>query len=422
MTNVIKFDIVFIMEKITAKENMIGDIMQGIGNRIIIWIGCLVLEIMVIGISTKVVIAALLALTVSSFGIYFIGTKDRLSIILIYGILVFNFQECIYFIAVIMYEWLNTSWKLFIEKDKNREILISNQNTFNTDAQSKDVFFSLIVFLFVVIGLINHFSEINEYALTGILFLVVISIWMNIYYHKNSDLKQLLIVTRDNSAELTIALKNKNKYLIEKQDYEIYSATLRERNRIAREIHDNVGHMLTRSILQIGAIITMNKDSELRPFLDGIKDTLDLAMTSIRTSVHDLHDEAIDLKEAIHEIATKGANRFELKVDFDMSKDIPRNIKYCFISIVKESISNINKHSNADLVNISLREHPAFYRLEVEDNGTVPAGFNFDEYESNGIGLSNIKDRIDSFNGTCNIYTKNGFKIVISIPKIREEI
>jgi signal transduction histidine kinase len=41
---------------------------------------------------------------------------------------------------------------------------------------------------------------------------------------------------------------------MEKQDYEIYLATLRERNRIAREIHDNVGHMLSRSILQIGAL------------------------------------------------------------------------------------------------------------------------------------------------------------------------
>ena len=44
------------------------------------------------------------------------------------------------------------------------------------------------------------------------------------------------------------------------QDYEIYLATLKERNRIAREIHDNVGHMLTRSILQLGALSVINKD------------------------------------------------------------------------------------------------------------------------------------------------------------------
>ena len=45
-------------------------------------------------------------------------------------------------------------------------------------------------------------------------------------------------------------LTQKNKDLLEKQDYEIHVATLKERNRIAREIHDNVGHMLSRSLLQ----------------------------------------------------------------------------------------------------------------------------------------------------------------------------
>ena len=54
--------------------------------------------------------------------------------------------------------------------------------------------------------------------------------------------------TRDDSVEKNLLLREKNQSILEKQDYEIYTATLRERNRIAREIHDNVGHMLSRSI------------------------------------------------------------------------------------------------------------------------------------------------------------------------------
>ena len=57
---------------------------------------------------------------------------------------------------------------------------------------------------------------------------------------------------------------------MEKQDYEIYLATLRERNRIAREIHDNVGHMLSRSILQMGALITIHKEEPLHGQLAGV--------------------------------------------------------------------------------------------------------------------------------------------------------
>ncbi len=61
------------------------------------------------------------------------------------------------------------------------------------------------------------------------------------------------------SEEHTLLLSEKNKALLEKQDYEIYAATLRERNRIAREIHDNVGHVLSRSILMTAACKPIKK-------------------------------------------------------------------------------------------------------------------------------------------------------------------
>ena len=78
-----------------------------------------------------------------------------------------------------------------------------------------------------------------------------------------------MIRLRDTSTELNLVLQEKNKNLMEKQDYEIYLATLRERNRIAREIHDNVGHMLSRSILQMGALITIHKEEPLHGQLAG---------------------------------------------------------------------------------------------------------------------------------------------------------
>ena len=65
---------------------------------------------------------------------------------------------------------------------------------------------------------------------------------------------------KDDSEERTLLLAEKNKALQEKQNYEIYAATLRERNRIAREIHDNVGHLLSRTILLTGAAKTVNRD------------------------------------------------------------------------------------------------------------------------------------------------------------------
>jgi signal transduction histidine kinase len=90
-------------------------------------------------------------------------------------------------------------------------------------------------------------------------------------------------------------LEQKNKALMEKQDYEVRVATLRERNRIARDIHDHVGHLLTRAILQLGAIQTVSRGGPLHEPLSGLKQTLDDSMTEIRRSLHDLHDASVDL-------------------------------------------------------------------------------------------------------------------------------
>ena len=57
--------------------------------------------------------------------------------------------------------------------------------------------------------------------------------------------------------------------------------------------------MITRSILQVGAIGVINKDENLKLPISELKNTLDSAMGSMRKSVHDLHDESVDLKVAL---------------------------------------------------------------------------------------------------------------------------
>ena len=111
-------------------------------------------------------------------------------------------------------------------------------------------------------------------------------------------LEQRLMKLRDDSTEKNLLLEEKNRMLAEKQDYEIYAATLKERNRIAREIHDNVGHLLSRSILITGTAKALNASDALSPVLDNLDHSLNQAMTSIRSSVHDLHDESLNLERS----------------------------------------------------------------------------------------------------------------------------
>ena len=216
---------------------------------------------------------------------------------------------------------------------------------------------------------------------------------------------------RDQSWETSLYLESKNKDLMEKQDYEIRLATLNERNRIAREIHDNVGHMLSRSILQVGALMAVCRDDSLNPELSALKSTLTDAMDSIRKSVHDLHDDSINLHDTLTAILS--AYKFcPVRLDDGIESIPPAPVRYCFSAIVREALSNTARHSDATQVTVTLREHPALYQLLIRDNGTKnpPAS-------SNGIGLSNMAERVASLGGHFRTDFKNGFHIFISIPK-----
>ena len=213
--------------------------------------------------------------------------------------------------------------------------------------------------------------------------------------------------------EKTLLLAEKNRALIEKQNYEIYAATLRERNRIAREIHDNVGHVLSRTILLTGAAKALNKDQNLDPILNGLDDSLNSAMDSIRSSVHDLHDEAINLQEELKRII-RDFKYCKVELEYDASDKMDSSTKHCYVCVVKEALSNIMKYSGATYVKITVREHPALYQLCVEDNGRGGTG-NMDK--NTGIGLKNMQDRVQALNGTLRIEGEKGFRIFAMIPK-----
>ncbi len=247
----------------------------------------------------------------------------------------------------------------------------------------------------------------------------VLSFTVIMYENKNAELRQELIRQRDNDKELTISLQKQNELLVENQDNEVRLATLNERNRIAREIHDNVGHMLSRSLIMVGALRTVNKDAAIAGPLGQLEDTLDMAMTQVRTSVHDLHDNSIDLSENIREIVL-GLQGFDTHVDIDCSEDIDRDVKLTLIAVCKEAVSNIMRHSNGDRAEVILHEQPGFYMMSVSDNGEVSKD-DITKAETGvgaGIGLESMRDRVNAMHGTVNFYTDNGFRVYLNIPRI----
>ncbi len=209
-------------------------------------------------------------------------------------------------------------------------------------------------------------------------------------------------------------------------DNEVYMARLKERNRIAREIHDNVGHMITRVIVQLQAIKIINKDPGVGEQLESVSQTLDLAMTSMRKSVHELHDESIDLSLGINDITSTISDRFDVTVNTVIDSPADNALKSNVLGIIKEAVTNIAKHSDGNKVLIEVVENVSFWRVKVFDNGSNPvreielAGS--DMAEGGGIGLNNIASRARAVGGRARIMSDaNGFTVMVTIPKERKD-
>ena len=224
-----------------------------------------------------------------------------------------------------------------------------------------------------------------------------------------------------NDAQQSVRLNNE---IANNLDMQVRNATLAERNRIAREIHDNVGHQLTRAVVQLQAISVINQDEKTKPYLESVSSTVNEAMTNIRRSVHELHDDSIDLSIGIHEIASVLKDRFDVNVSTSIESAVPNEVKNGILGILKEGVTNIAKHSNGKNVKLEVIENVTFWRVLVSDDGksavldlSRPSDFAALDGE-HGIGLYNINSRAVSLGGRTSIQGgPGGFHITVTIPK-----
>lgn len=238
----------------------------------------------------------------------------------------------------------------------------------------------------------------------------IVSLILAYLFLKVAELDVVNKEIRDTNESQKIILTLKNQKLLERQNDEIHMTKLQERNRIARDIHDTIGHSLSRALLQTGAISAINQNEEMNPAIDALKETLSLSMNSIRNSIHDLKDDSIDLKTSMAKILEE--TEFKTSFSYDVEGELPNDIKNCFLIVLKESITNTRRHSDATRITVTVAEHPAIYQLLVADNGTKEPG-----QTDHGIGLQNINERVSELDGYCRMSYQGGFRTFITIPK-----
>lgn len=227
--------------------------------------------------------------------------------------------------------------------------------------------------------------------------------------------------TRDELQERALALEARNRDLADRQDYEVELATLAERARIAREIHDNVGHQLTRASLQTEALRIVHADEPgvAADFTD-VKHTVDEALQLVRASVHALNDNAVDLSVQLERIVegarSDGGPQIELEV---MTEHAPANVANCFAAVLREALSNTMRHACAQTVTVRCMEHPSFYQLIVTDDGAGGTQAN-SRGIAEGMGLASMRERVEALGGTFTAGPRagaGGWRVFATVPK-----
>lgn len=368
--------------------------MYEIIDKILLLICCTTLYLF-ISDTSFIVVPVIIAIVLSSLFIYFEDKRVRLAGSILYCFLCFFFPSFIVLLPLVMYDILNTCYQYMV---------------------------LVVPFIFVY-----HMDYYKSLVISFTIVFLVVSFLLKYKTDHLKKLKSEYNDLRDSSAKMSLLLEEKNQSLLQNQDYEINLATLNERNRISRELHDSIGHMLSRALLQVGALLTISGDELTKEGLTALKESLSDGMNQIRNSIHNMYDDSIDLYLQIENLV-KHFTFCPITYDYDIKEQPSLQLKQSFIAITKECLSNIMRHSNATRVSILLREHPAMYQLIIQDNGSMrePAketllkAFERQEFEE-GMGLQNIVDRVKSFGGNINISLENGYRIFISIPKRSQE-
>ncbi|MCB9320253.1 MAG: hypothetical protein H6570_13300 [Lewinellaceae bacterium] len=219
-----------------------------------------------------------------------------------------------------------------------------------------------------------------------------------------------------------VRLREKNKLLLAKNK-EILEAQIKgqtmERQRVASELHDNLNTKVAAIRWQLQALEDSSDEKNQKIITNSLKLINDV-YSDIRFISHNLMPDEIEsigiipaLSNLINQLNSSNRVAFNLIADIDEFK-LPQGYTYPVYNITFELINNVLKHANADHAWISLSKTDKEVVITVKDDGK---GFQMNE-ANGGVGLKNVRSRVEHLNGTINITSSpgQGTKSTIQIP------
>lgn len=191
-----------------------------------------------------------------------------------------------------------------------------------------------------------------------------------------------------------------------------------ERKRLARELHDTIGHALAGMAVGVDACITMiDKNPQLaKAQLKIISKAIRKGMKDVRNSLNKMRPDFLQqyrLKEAIEKMKEEISDVTDLKINLNYQIDetgFDIKIEDILFRVIQESITNSIRHGLATVVDIDIYKENNLLCLKIKDNGKGCKAINY------GFGLKQMVERVSQIRGDINFYSENGFTTEIKIP------
>jgi signal transduction histidine kinase len=248
-------------------------------------------------------------------------------------------------------------------------------------------------------------SNINTAFLFGLVLIFVLM------------LVNALLAERQSRQKLILAHNQLRQYALRIED----QATLQERNRIAREIHDSLGHTLTAQSIQLenALLFCHSNPDKTQEFVSKAKQLEAVALKEIRQSISTLRSDPLqgkNLESALATLIEDFGVRTNIALDstIHLTQPVTSEVKTAIYRIIQEALTNISKHSQATQVTLKLQITPEYLHLVIKDNGI---GFN-PEQNTTGFGLQGMQERTLALGGHFHLSSEMGMgcHVNVNIP------
>ena len=190
-----------------------------------------------------------------------------------------------------------------------------------------------------------------------------------------------------------------------------------ERGHLARELHDELGALLTAAKLDV-ARLKSRIDMGNPEIIDRIKhltETLNNGIALKRRIVEDLRPSSLanlGLSTALEILTSEFAQRSGLAVEVNLeSVELSEAAELTIYRLVQESLTNIGKYAKATQVEVTVHRYPTYVAIQIQDNGE---GFELNAVRPNSHGLNGMRHRVEAAGGKLTINTAPGAGTAIS--------